>query len=120
MTDVDELEGRELDAAVAREVFRREVSWREGEAGTEPVLVEAGEAVPCPPYSRDAGAARAVEEELDRRGLAEDYVDRLLKEERPRLGIVDTLEYRDVWNVLHAAPARRCRAAVAVCRRATR
>lgn len=119
MTDVGELDGRELDAVVAREVFGRDVAWRDVDGESVPVVVDGDETVPCPPYSRDAGAARAVEEEVDRRGLAEDYVDRLLKEERPRLGIVDTLEYRDVWNVLHAGPARRCRAALEVCRRAS-
>lgn len=112
----DGLDGRELDAAVAREVFRRDVRWREGDEGRTPLVVDGDEPVPCPRYSNDAGAAREVEEELDRRGLAEAYVDRLLKEERPRLGIVDTLQYRDVWNVLHAGPARRCRAALSVVR----
>lgn len=112
----DELDGRELDAAVAREVFRREVRWRDEDGEPTPMVVDGAEPVPCPPYSSCADAARDVEEELDRRGLAEAYVDRLLKEERPRLGIVDTLEYRDVWNVLHAGPARRCRTALSVCR----
>lgn len=117
--DVEELHGRELDAAVAREVFRRSVEWRDSDGERVPMVVDGDEVEPCPRYSRDAGAARAMEEEVDRRGLAEDYVDRLLREERPRLAFVDTLEYRDVWNVLHAGPARRCRAGVAVCRRAS-
>lgn len=111
-----DLDGRELDAAVAREVFDREVRWRDGDGEGTPLVTAGDDTVPCPPYSSDADAAREVEEELDRRGLAEAYVDHLLKEERPRLGIVDTLQYRDVWNVLHAGPGRRCRAALAVCR----
>lgn len=114
--NADGIDGRELDAAVAREVFGREVSWREADGRRTPLVVDGDEPVPCPRYSSDPGAAREVEEELDRRGLAEAYVDHLLKEERPRLGIVDTLQYRDVWNVLHAGPARRCRAALSVCR----
>ncbi len=113
------LEGRELDAAVAREVFRREVRWRDEGGERIPLVSPDGETVDCPPYSSDTDAARQVEEELDRRGLAEAYVDHLLKEERPRLGIVDTLRYRDVWNVLHAGPVRRCRAALSVCRAET-
>lgn len=116
MTGDDGLEGRELDAAVARELFGRRVSWERADGEASLLLVDGEERVPCPRYSSDAGAARSVEEEIDRRGLAEAYVDRLLKEERPELGIVDTLQYRDVWNVLHAGPARRCRAALAVCR----
>lgn len=120
MTAAGELEGRELDAAVAREVFCRDVAWREEDGARALLVVDGeegrGEPVPCPRYSSDADAARAVEEEVDRRGLAEAYVDHLLKEERPGLGIVDTLRYRDVWNVLHAGPARRCRTALAVCR----
>lgn len=114
-----DLEGRELDAAVAREVFRHEVRWRDQDGERTPLVSGGDETVACPPYSSDTDAAREVEEELDRRGLAEAYVDHLLKEERPRLGIVDTLRYRDVWNVLHAGPARRCRAALYVCRAET-
>jgi len=109
-------DGRELDAAVARELFGRDVAWREVDGEGVPVLVDGEEPVACPAFSSDADAARAVEEEVDRRGLAEAYVDHLLKQERPRLGIVDTLQYRDVWNVLHAGPARRCRAALVVSR----
>lgn len=116
MTDVDDLDGRELDAAVARELFRRDVGWREVDGESVPVVLDGGQPGPCPRYSADARAAREVEEVVDRRGLAEEYVDRLLKEERPGLGIVDTLQYRDIWNVLHAGPARRCRAALAVTR----
>ncbi|MFB6240878.1 MAG: hypothetical protein ABEJ46_04870 [Gemmatimonadota bacterium] len=118
MTDAAELDGRELDAAVARELFGREVSWEERSGERVPVVTDRDPPAPCPRYSTDPSRAREMEEEVDRRGLAEAYVDHLLKEERPRLGIVDTLQYRDVWNVLHAGPARRCRAAVAVAREA--
>lgn len=116
MSKPAELDGRELDAAVAREIFGRDVAWRRNDG--EPVLlvVDGETPVRCPEYSGDPGAAHAVEEELERRGLDEAYVDHLLKEERPRLGVVDTLQYRDVWNVLHAGPGRRCRAALSVVR----
>lgn len=116
MTNAANLEGRELDAAVAAELFDREVTWRERDGERVPVVTDGDGTAPCPRYSADAALAREVEEQVDRRGLAEAYVDHMLKEERPQLGIVDTLQYRDVWNVLHAGPARRCRAAVAVCR----
>lgn len=119
MTNPAELEGRALDAAVARELFGRTISWEERDGERVPVVTDRDPPAPCPRYSTDPSLAREVEEEVDRRGLAEAYVDYLLKEERPRLGIVDTLQYRDVWNVLHAGPGRRCRAAVAVSREAS-
>lgn len=116
MSGVRDLDGRELDAAVAREILGRDVDWRREDGGRVLLIVDGDEPSPCPRYSSDAGAARALERELDRRGLDEAYVDHLLKQERPQLGIVDTLEYRDVWNILHAGPARRCRAALTVWR----
>lgn len=119
MIDPGDLEGRELDAAVAREVFGRELTWEARDGERVPLVTDRDRPAPCPRYSSDPALAREVEEEVDRRGLAEAYVDHLLKEERPRLGIVDTLQYRDVWNVLHAGPERRCRAAVSVSRRAS-
>lgn len=116
MKDPAELNGRELDAAVAREIFGRDVAWRREDGERVLMVVDRETPTRCPQYSTDPGAAHAVEEQLERRDLDEAYVDHLLKQERPRLGVVDTLQYRDVWNVVHAGPGRRCRAALAVWR----
>lgn len=107
--DVDAL--RELDAEIAREVFRWKVVRNEvGLYRTDDLWTFDNQMGFIPDYSTDPNDAFDMEEEIQRRGLANAYgkeLDRLLRTET-------FLDGSPVgpFAIAHASPRDRCRAAL--------
>lgn len=102
------LEGRELDAAVAKSVMGDSTHRTDGG-----VLVVFGTNVVVPHFSFDANAARLVLAEVERRGLHAAFIDAL--EDLIWPDPVDIPEAMGAWGFLTATPAQICRAALLSC-----
>jgi hypothetical protein len=60
----------------------------------------------------DANAARLVEEEIRRRNLMHHYILELMAICAPNMLLGNAPTYGDLWNMVHASAADRCRAAL--------
>jgi hypothetical protein len=73
-----------------------------------------------PDYADDHNAARLVEDEIERRGLQEEYIKALTRQLDLNVFVASASgDYRafefhpdEAWAFLHAAPEKRCRAAL--------
>ena len=73
---------------------------------------------PYPDYAGDWSSIRLVEQEIERRGLGEDYTTALIEIREPMLLGLTGIELSayGIWNlVMRASCEQRCRAAFAVC-----
>jgi hypothetical protein len=103
----EQLQGRELDAALAR-ALGLEVVWidtwdDEGTPYRQPLIVDVGRVLD---YSTDLNAMHEVEAEIERRGLAERYLT--------ELDWQCPLTKFAFWGMTHATAEQRARAALAV------
>lgn len=94
--DIDSLEGRELDSAVAEFFFKK-----------DPAVARH---IPQH-YSSDYNACRKIEDEIERRGRWEIYLHYLLYELNVYEGYEGFSE-EDIWKCMRATPEQRCRAAL--------
>ena len=103
-----ELEGRELDAAVAEKVFGKPSSYYDcPHFDKNRRMLSFCSCPDLPRYSRDIAAAMQVEDRIEELGLEETYINRLIR----LLGI--SAPYLDqLFILVHASPEDRCRAAL--------
>ena len=66
------------------------------------------------PYASDLNATFKMEEELRRRDLMHHYVLELMAICAPNMALGGPPTYGDLWNMMHAMAADRCRAALRV------
>ena len=126
--DIDKLEGREMDALVAERVMGCEkVYWRElngnkqvfcdclDEFDIRGRLHEARNAnIPMllAYYSTDIAAAWLVEERIKELGLIEEYCMQLNRIANNTWDWRDGMKNALLWQLIHATPEDRCRAAL--------
>ena len=93
MMNSNGLDKRDLDLAVAK------------------FMNDHGELIP---YSSDLNAAQRMEEEISRRNLMHHYILELMAICAPNMLLGHAPTYGDLWNMVHALAAERCRAALRV------
>lgn len=65
-------------------------------------------------YSSDHAAARLLEDEIDRRGLIDEYIEKLIViVDAPDLELDVWPKYSDLWKLAHSTPEQRARAFLA-------
>ena len=110
----DELSGRELDAAIDRQVFGIAIAWEGGKnrsAYPQPPIPVSGS---CPRYSESIGAAMQVENRIAELGKQGDYIAALwdvIGADRS-VNFWTASNTRAFWLCVHATPEQRCRAAL--------
>lgn len=111
----NELSGRQLDAAVAVEVFAHDVkegggraTWRYRPKGWRWWQM-------LPYYSTSLDDASGVEAEIETRGLWEFYIHYLIIQVKVD-GFKPCYDEMDLWQICRATPEQICRAALAAVR----
>jgi hypothetical protein len=64
------------------------------------------------PYSSDLNATHEMEEEIKRRNLMHHYILELMAICAPNMVLGGAPTYGDLWNMVHALAADRCKAAL--------
>ena len=94
----------ELNARVAERVMGWKVHWYDG----VPNYMRDGWVVLVPDFSGSLDAAWEMEEELERRGLCDEYEHALVT-----IAWSERLHpARSAWRLIHATPEQRCEAAL--------
>lgn len=104
--------GRELDAAIAREVMGHEPHLQQHGPFAQWKI---GDGVMMPHYSTDANAARLVIEQIERRELVRAFMPALRYSHMPVWSVAELLSFdaAECWSMLrHASPEAICRAAL--------
>ncbi len=94
-----DLQGRELDAKIAVDLFGTEVEWF-----SATVLVFRVTGVVIPNYSTSHNAVALVRAEIERRGLERQFLSEMI-------AIVGYTEWT-AWRSMNATPEQQCRAAL--------
>jgi hypothetical protein len=100
------LTGYDLDAEVAAKVMEWTFTEHQGPPFKRWFDRDGERIPPCPDFHRDYNACRAMEDELERLGLVDRYVQNL------REVIEHSSLWNPIWNYLRAAPQQRCQAAL--------
>jgi hypothetical protein len=70
-----------------------------------------------PHYSVRPEAARILEEEIERRGLKDTYINELIDAcAGQAITMLDDLTFADLWSLIRATPEQRAQAFVTACR----
>ena len=115
----EEMAPRERDAAIAKQVMGwAQVDDKDGEEGwgvppgSEGVSWVGSPFQNYPHYTTDHAAARLVEDEIERRGLRNEYVRALIAPGAEEVtSYLWYVGHDDLWALIRATPEQRCRAA---------
>lgn len=117
--NIDTMTEREMDVAVAEHVMGHDVlggvtqhtksgdTWETRENCY--ICATGTKVIDLPHYTTDANATREMEAEIQRRGLWLEYTYALLGYDN-----IEEMNTEDLWKVITATPADRCRAALRV------
>ena len=90
-------------------MMNSEFDWRDLDLAIAKFMNDRDELLP---YSSDLNAIRKVEEEIKRRDLMHHYILELMAICAPNMVLGGAPTYGDLWNMVHALAADRCRAAL--------